>query len=862
MDTFDEWVKTAQYPCIQEWGRKLVDSLGASWDSFRRDNKDQITRDLVEGGIPLLAARDIVDIATEEVQKSTAPMAVFWDLENMSIPTALSGRDMTSVLKNILAPHGDMIQFRAYASIGLNLIPQEKRSDLQLSGCHLVDCPHHGRKEVADKMIIVDAMHFAYQHPDAATLCFITGDVDYAYLLAVLQQRPQWRTIVISRGTMQSMLHVNCHMKIRWETDVLQKIYSSREETAEDGGDLEPIENRESIDGAEDKDHHQDPFAPLSAEGVWKDDVELLREIMVQEGRRAGTKTLRKSQVGNALRQTNPARFPTRESIKLFFAQAIERGVITETGDGAFKTVALVDNKFFYNQSSWLPVSVASPLPRDEIPTKALDMASKGLPFILFIRKMHCPSGSPLQGTYIQSTEFWLLLLYPSKELVQKALMSHAWLRNGTLVDWRNVVTTNENSCSVCDAQCSGTDRSAAVIGGKLFCSKECIIWSDYDSYRKIDAVECTVDTLKFLAANDDLYTPRNVLINIVFSRHQEACSNNKKYARLWVKEAVRRGKAIELKRIDTKTKIVCLPENESQASEEFQPDDVYTAGKESFVQNLLWRKDNAGALDRQDVARELKLSFDDMGTAVRRSWLLMTLQAEGKLFIHKTPFLHIVALTKEQAEAAEATCEYQMSQKNSCPSMPAVINTHRRIDSDSAGKSSPKSSQSESENDGQGLDSGNSSSSSEVDLITLLSKEQSSTRTPATPDVGGDCVEATNKPKPISFSTILTGEENSQSETSNTKPQIQLKRRVDENGNTACKSLHVSGFGEGTAQKDIKGLFASGYCDFDVVLKSSGPCSFAFVNMASQQDAMDARLRLHNRVLKGGRLKINFAKR
>lgn len=67
-----------------------------------------------------------------------------------------------------------------------------KRSDLQLSGCHLVDAPHHGRKEVADKMIIVDSMQFAFSNPDGATLCFITGDIDYAYMLSVLK-RPQWR---------------------------------------------------------------------------------------------------------------------------------------------------------------------------------------------------------------------------------------------------------------------------------------------------------------------------------------------------------------------------------------------------------------------------------------------------------------------------------------------------------------------------------------------------------------------------------------------------------------------------------------------------------------------------------------------
>ena len=74
---------------------------------------------------------------------------------------------------------------------------------------------------MADKMIIVDSLEFAYMHPEGAALCFITGDVDYAYLLSKLQ-KPQWTTIVISAGSSSTMLHVNCSVKLRWETDVLQ----------------------------------------------------------------------------------------------------------------------------------------------------------------------------------------------------------------------------------------------------------------------------------------------------------------------------------------------------------------------------------------------------------------------------------------------------------------------------------------------------------------------------------------------------------------------------------------------------------------------------------------------------------------
>jgi len=80
----------------------------------------------------------------------------------MPIPTSARGTDVTARLKSILAPRGNLVQFCGYASIGLNFIPEQKRSELHISGCHLVDCPHNRRKEVADKIIIVDTTEFAF----------------------------------------------------------------------------------------------------------------------------------------------------------------------------------------------------------------------------------------------------------------------------------------------------------------------------------------------------------------------------------------------------------------------------------------------------------------------------------------------------------------------------------------------------------------------------------------------------------------------------------------------------------------------------------------------------------------------------
>ena len=70
-------------------------------------------------------------------------------------------------------------------------------------------------------MIIVEPMEFAFTHPEGEILCFIIGDVDYAYLLSKLQ-KPQWTRIMISRGEGQSMLHTNGRKNMRWKTDVLQ----------------------------------------------------------------------------------------------------------------------------------------------------------------------------------------------------------------------------------------------------------------------------------------------------------------------------------------------------------------------------------------------------------------------------------------------------------------------------------------------------------------------------------------------------------------------------------------------------------------------------------------------------------------
>ena len=89
MDSFKEWIQTQDdHPCLEPWIEALT-SLGTSWDSFRPDSQE-VVQDLIAGGIPLLAARDIVRIVSETLKKRQAPMKVFWVLFFLSPMTVAS----------------------------------------------------------------------------------------------------------------------------------------------------------------------------------------------------------------------------------------------------------------------------------------------------------------------------------------------------------------------------------------------------------------------------------------------------------------------------------------------------------------------------------------------------------------------------------------------------------------------------------------------------------------------------------------------------------------------------------------------------------------------------------------------------
>ena len=626
MDSFEEWAKGPdhQHASVQKYADQLIE-LGASWDTFRR-SPDSIVQDLVAGGIPLLAARDIVDVASDTIRRGKAPMAIFWDLENMPIPTTSSGRDVASRLKSVLSPHGDLVHFRGYGSIGTGLIPEDKRSDLQLSGCHLVDCPHSGRKEVADKMIIVDAMQFAFTHPEGATLCFVTGDVDYAYLLAVLQ-RPQWRTVVISKGTMQSMLHVNCDMKIRWETDILQ--FPASNDT----------EDEPTVSGNR----------PLSRDEQWSDDVELLRTVLknlMADPRNVSPNYAYKARVFQELRRTNPVRFYSSDVVRAFLQRAREKGVVVEVGSREKVMLGLPDE--FDTQATRFR----------QIPDSS-NNHDTGDGFALLHRVIH-------QNVYEENEDGTIVARkatiggmlrkasperFGTREDIQEYLLQA--IESGAVKETGSgafkmliLSSTHTIKCSRCETR--NRDGSGMLRDPQdprhMYCFS-CHEWKDGE---KENIVRMVTNMLENVAAESDHYFLREkVSRDLLRSWYSEKCTSDK-LASFWLATAKAEDAITYFRRSGSNTELICLPKHLDIANQPFPSQSTDYSNEIYFLVGLI--RNNSGWIDRKTAIQGLKDNFASCDTPFARNVVFKRGEDLGRFIVWKRYYGHVVAFSKASA--------------------------------------------------------------------------------------------------------------------------------------------------------------------------------------------------------------------
>ncbi|KAJ8530066.1 hypothetical protein K7X08_036901 [Anisodus acutangulus] len=89
---------------------------------------------------------------------------------------------------------GAVTLFAAYGDF--NAFPRRLREGCQTTGVKLIDVPN-GRKDAADKAILVDMFLFALDNPPPSSIMLISGDVDFSPALQILGQRGYTVILVI-----------------------------------------------------------------------------------------------------------------------------------------------------------------------------------------------------------------------------------------------------------------------------------------------------------------------------------------------------------------------------------------------------------------------------------------------------------------------------------------------------------------------------------------------------------------------------------------------------------------------------------------------------------------------------------------
>ncbi|KIM48862.1 hypothetical protein M413DRAFT_438036 [Hebeloma cylindrosporum] len=149
-------------------------------------------------------------------------VAVFWDYENCPAPANASGYSIVNNIRSLAQSYGSIKTLKAY--LGITEQPPLRtlslRSEFQSSGVSLVDCPHNGRKDVADKMMMVDMLAYAIDNPAPSTLVLISGDRDFAYALSILRLR-RYQVVLVTLSTAHPSLTSQASICFDWLNDIL-----------------------------------------------------------------------------------------------------------------------------------------------------------------------------------------------------------------------------------------------------------------------------------------------------------------------------------------------------------------------------------------------------------------------------------------------------------------------------------------------------------------------------------------------------------------------------------------------------------------------------------------------------------------
>ncbi|CAN0927886.1 Meiosis regulator and mRNA stability factor 1 [Linum grandiflorum] len=158
--------------------------------------------------------------SSHQNQTSDGPVAILWDIENCPVPSDVRPEDVGGNIRMALQVHpkinGAVLTFAAYGDF--NNFPRRLREGCQRTGVKLVDVPN-GRKDAADKAILVDMFMFAIDNPPPSSIMLISGDVDFAPALHTLGQRGYTIILVIPSNVGVSSALCNAGKFVRdWQS--------------------------------------------------------------------------------------------------------------------------------------------------------------------------------------------------------------------------------------------------------------------------------------------------------------------------------------------------------------------------------------------------------------------------------------------------------------------------------------------------------------------------------------------------------------------------------------------------------------------------------------------------------------------
>ena len=174
-----------------------------------------------------------------------APIAVFHDLENCAVPSAVQAWSVAGAVLEALRASGYGGVLRSYTAFGdMALLRPAIRRQLSSTGVRLCDVPS-GRKDAADRALLLDMLLFARDTPPPAVVLLITGDRDFAPTAHRLTQLGY--TVLLSAplatATVAPELLSAAHRRFDWASMACGLVpfeERERERSSANGSDNEP----------------------------------------------------------------------------------------------------------------------------------------------------------------------------------------------------------------------------------------------------------------------------------------------------------------------------------------------------------------------------------------------------------------------------------------------------------------------------------------------------------------------------------------------------------------------------------------------------------------------------------------------